>query len=277
MTRLPCQYSIVRFLPYAETGEFANVGVVLACPATGYFDFKLMPTKKTGRIRGFFDRLDTKIYRDALKYLGEELERLRALAMVNNDKAAIRQLFAGVVHPREALLRFGDTRVVMAENPAATLEQVFARLVERDFADKEYHDRLVDRGVRELLRKANLRDQFSDATIGNEDLHLAVPFAHVRDGRVQVAIKPLDLDKDEANKVFDVGGRLVDRIHRLAKRNLLPQDMLVAVREPLAPALESNIQAAVAEIETDLRNAGIRVERADNAAAITGFARAALN
>lgn len=275
MTRLPCQYAIVRFLPYAETGEFANVGVVLACPATGFFDFKLMPTRKTGRIRGFFDRLDVKIYRNALKYLDEELERLRELARVNNDKTAIRQLFAGLVHPRETLLRFGDTRVVMAEDPATTLEQVFARLVERDFADKEYHDRLIDRGVRELLRKANLRDQFSDATIGNEDLHLAVPFAHFRDGRVQVAIKPLDLDKDEANKVFDVGGRLVDRVHRLAKRHLLPQDMLVAVREP--HTLESNIQAAVVEIETDLKNAGIRVERADDATAITKFAQAALN
>ncbi len=197
------------------------------------------------------------------------------MARLTNDKAAIRQLFTGVVHPREALLRFGDTRVVMAENPATTLEQVFARLVERDFADKEYHDKLVDRGVRELLRKANLRDQFSDATIGNEDLHLAVPFAHFRDGRVQVAIKPLDLDKDEANKVFDVGGRLVDRVRRLAKRNLLPQEMLVAVREP--PNLERNIQAAVVEIETDLRNAGILVERADNETAITRFARAALN
>ncbi|MGH8147921.1 MAG: DUF3037 domain-containing protein, partial [Rhodanobacteraceae bacterium] len=27
MNRLACQYAVIRFLPYAETGEFANVGV----------------------------------------------------------------------------------------------------------------------------------------------------------------------------------------------------------------------------------------------------------
>lgn len=32
MNKLACQYAVVRFLPYAETGEFANVGVALACP-----------------------------------------------------------------------------------------------------------------------------------------------------------------------------------------------------------------------------------------------------
>ena len=77
MIRLACQYTIVRFLPYAETGEFANVGVVLACPATGYFDTRLLPTKNTRRITDFFDRLDKPIYRESLIYLGEEMERIR--------------------------------------------------------------------------------------------------------------------------------------------------------------------------------------------------------
>ncbi|TAM57619.1 MAG: DUF3037 domain-containing protein [Rhodanobacter sp.] len=46
MNRFACQYAIIRFLPYAETGEFANVGVVLACPATGYFGARLMPVNE---------------------------------------------------------------------------------------------------------------------------------------------------------------------------------------------------------------------------------------
>ena len=61
MNRLACQYTIIRFLPYAETGEFANVGIVLACPETGLLDARLMPTKKTGRITGFFEQLDKQI------------------------------------------------------------------------------------------------------------------------------------------------------------------------------------------------------------------------
>ena len=271
MTLVPCQYAIIRFLPYAETGEFANVGVVLACPVKGYFDFRLMPTRRTGRIHGFFEQLELKIYRDALKYMGEELERLRAMAANARNRDAVRQLFVGLVHPREALLRFGDTRVVMADDPEAMLEKLFARFVERDFAGKEYHDKLLERGVRELLRKAQLRAYFNEADIGNEDLRLPVPFAHVRDGRVQLAIKPFDLAKDEASKVFDAGGRLVDRINRLKKHELLPRDMLVAVKEPVV--MGKRVRAAVEEIEGDLRNAGVQVTRTDNADAITRFAK----
>jgi len=41
MKRAAARYAIVQFMPYPETGEFANVGVVLACPTQNYFGFKL--------------------------------------------------------------------------------------------------------------------------------------------------------------------------------------------------------------------------------------------
>ncbi len=37
----PCLYSIVRYAPYAETEEFANIGVLLCAPKENYFDFQL--------------------------------------------------------------------------------------------------------------------------------------------------------------------------------------------------------------------------------------------
>ena len=53
MNKLACRYAILKFLPYTETGEFANVGVVLACPATGFFGFKL-ETRRYARFTDFF-------------------------------------------------------------------------------------------------------------------------------------------------------------------------------------------------------------------------------
>ncbi len=47
MKQFVCNYAPVRFLPYRETGEFVNVGVVLHCPQTDFFGFRLIPTKKT--------------------------------------------------------------------------------------------------------------------------------------------------------------------------------------------------------------------------------------
>lgn len=273
MNRLACQYAIIRFLPYAETGEFANVGIVLACPETGFLDARLMPTKKTGRITSFFEQLDKQIYRDTLNYLDDELQRVRQMVRdaVHRDAGAlVKQMFAGLTRPREALLRFSETRVVLTEDPAVTLDKVFARFVERDFADKRYHDKLVERGVRELLQRANLREYFKLAAVGSESLHIQVPFVHMRDGQPTHAIKPLDLGKDEANQVYEHGGHWLERVRRLGKHELLPDAMLFAVKVP-APA-DIAVRRAADEIVSDLREAGVIVAEAADATAIIRFA-----
>lgn len=276
MKPFACQYAIIRFLPYAETGEFANVGVVLACPATGYLDACLMPLKKTGRITGFFERLDKRIYREAMNYLREELDRINKLTQEHAEsgrKAITQQIFAGLTKPREALLRFSDVRVILAGQPDETLNALFARFVERDFASKDYHDQILNRGVRETLRKANLRDLFVEARIGNDDLHVNVPFVHRRGEHAQLAIKPLDLAKDEPNKVFEIGGHWVDRVRRLAKRKLLPEKVLFALNLPDPGELAT--RRAADEIVCELREQGIKIAAVTDTAAIAEFAAGA--
>ena len=273
MNRLACQYAIIRFLPYAETGEFANVGIVLACPETGFLDARLMPTKKTGRITGFFEQLDKQIYRDTLKYLDDELQRVRQMvrdAGHRDGGVLVKQMFAGLTRPREALLRFGEIRVVLAEDPTVTLDKLFARFVERDFANKQYHDKLLERGVREVLVRANLREYFKPAEVGSESLHIQVPFVHIRDGRPTHAIKPLDLGKDEANQVYEHGGHWLERVRRLGKHELLPDAMLFAVNVPALA--DTAVRRAADEIVSDLREAGVLVAEAADATAITQFA-----
>ncbi len=273
MNRLACQYAIIRFLPYAETGEFANVGIVLACPETGFLDARLMPTKKTGRITGFFEQLDKQIYRDTLNYLDDELQRVRQMvcdAGHRDGGTLVKHMFAGLTRPREALLRFSETRVVLAEDPAVTLDKLFARFVERDFVNKQYHDKLLERGVREVLVRANLREYFKPAEVGSESLHIQVPFVHMRDGQPTHAIKPLDLGKDEANQVYEHGGHWLERVRRLGKHELMPDAMLFAVNVP-APT-DTAVRRAADEIVSDLREAGVIVAEAADATAIIQFA-----
>ena len=274
MTRLACQYAIIRFLPYAETGEFANVGVVLACPATGFLDARLMPTKNTRRIAGFFDQLDKRIYREALNYLDDELGRVRDVLRERPDgnvPAIVQQTFAGLTRPREALLRFSEVRVVLADDAEKMLDKLFACFVERDFVNRQYHDKVLERGVRDVLKRANLRDYFKPAEIGNEYLHIHVPFVHLRDGQPTLAIKPLDLAKDEPNQVFEHGGHWVDRVRRLQKHKLLPDGMLFAVKEPtFVDAIDT--RKAAEEIMAELRETGVDVVVATDVKAIIEFA-----
>ena len=204
-----------------------------------------------------------------------ELERIRELHRERADigPGFVQQTFAGLARPREALLRFSETRVVMADEPAATLEQLFARFVERDFVNKQYHDKILERGVREVLAQAKLRAYFNAGTIGTDELHIQIPFVHLRNGRPILAIKPLDLAKDEPNQVYEHGGHWVDRIRRLKKHALLPDETLFAVQRPATD--DTRILDAADEIVAELREQGVEVAAATDVKAITAFARAA--
>ena len=96
------RYSIVRFLPYAETEEFANVGVVLFAPGKRYFDFRL--NNKWRRIGAFFEPLERRVFAEGIRAFGEELQRTRALAMGmfgdSRGQAAAAGVFEDLVRPR---------------------------------------------------------------------------------------------------------------------------------------------------------------------------------
>jgi hypothetical protein len=150
------------------------------------------------------------------------------------------------------------------------LDKLFARFVERDFASKQYHDKLLERGVREVLVRANLREYFKPAEVGSESLHIQVPFVHMRDGQPTHAIKPLDLNKEDPNQVYEHGGHWLERVRRLGKHELLPGAMLIAVNVP-SPA-DTAVRRAADEIVSDLREARVMVAEAADAKAIVQFA-----
>lgn len=141
MKPIACRYAIVQFVPYTETGEFANVGVVLACPATGYFDFRLQ-TRRYGRITGFFDELHRDVYLTAIKTMQVELERIQRMVMtlpVDERRAdMVRNLLGALTHPREAMVWFGPVRPLLTADTAQQLTQLFDHYVDRAFATPEY-------------------------------------------------------------------------------------------------------------------------------------------
>ena len=83
MKKFACQYALLRFRPFVETGEFANVGVVMMAPEARFFGFRLL--KRYGRITQFFHQLDRKVYLEGRELFKEELDRftgeLRRLAL----------------------------------------------------------------------------------------------------------------------------------------------------------------------------------------------------
>lgn len=236
MKPLACQYSLVQFVPHFETGEFANVGVVLACPQTGYFHF-LLQDKKWKRVTGFFSAVDRTYYIRAVKTIELELSRVQAqlhLAPPQARAEAIRAQLARLTSPREAIIRFDRTRVLLTEDPEAELHKKYEHFVEHSFVTPEYVEQTMNARLRGLLTNLALEVPFRDARIGDDTLNARFDFVQTLDGQHRKIIKALNLSQNDANDIAAHGDIWAGKIERLRKRNELPQDVLfnVALPEP---------------------------------------------
>jgi hypothetical protein len=273
--KFACQYALLHFRPFVETGEFANVGIVLMAPEARFFGFRLL--KRYGRITKFFHQLDRKVYLEGRELFKEELDRiagdLRRLALDGRkpqpDVTLARNLFAELVRPREAMLQFAEQRVVLAENPKEKLGELFDHYIERNFVTKEYQERLLENTVRKLLFRARVGAQYQREKIGTPDFAVNFPFVLMADGKAQRIIKPLHLAQGDSTKVLTHGGQWVDKVRRLRKRNALPADVLFPVT---APAANSKPYEAFQEICDDLLEARVQVVPANDEGLILQFA-----
>lgn len=270
--QVACQYAIARFLPYAETGEFANVGVVLACPEAKVFLAKFAPVNRTQRITDFFEGLGPRIYREALKYMVKEAQRL--IDDVATGRLPAQFAFEGATRPREALMTFGHSRVILASTPQEALDTLYSRFIERDFATKEYHELMLTKGVSRLLATASLKSYFDDRAIGNDVYNVKFPFVSTHQDAPRVVIKPLFLAHDEPSKIYDHGGIWVTKIRRLKKHQLLPENTLFATDEATYDDNAKRRNAAQ-EITAELRDMGVKVVPASDNAGIIQFANLA--
>lgn len=235
MKKFACQYAIVRFLPYMETGEFANVGIVMLCPDADFFEFKLLA--RVRRITAFFEELDAGIYRRATSDFKLELKRIRNwLLQQQNQKMDVelaRHLFGELTRQREAMMRFDNVRVVLTDDPAQQLDELFGHYVERNFATKAYHEQLLDKTVRKVLLEAKLNKAYQPETLGDlNTYHAKLPFVHREGARAVKAIKPLYLAHEDPAQIYDHGWAWLGKVEKLRALHLLPEQVLFPVQGP---------------------------------------------
>ncbi|MCB4360701.1 DUF3037 domain-containing protein [Quatrionicoccus australiensis] len=275
MKKFACQYALLRFRPFVETGEFANVGIVMIAPEARFFGFRLL--KHYGHITRFFHQLDRKVYLDGKGLFKEELDRfageLRRLALdgrkTRPDIQLARNLFTELVRPREAMLQFAEQRVVLADNPKEKLGELFDHYIERNFVTKEYQERLLESTVRKLLFREQMGTKYQREKIGTPDFAVNFPFVLMAEGKAQRIIKPLYLAQGDTTKILNHGGQWVDKVRRLRKRNALPEDVLFPVT---APQAGTNAYDAFTEIRDDLVMIDVQVVPANDENGILKFA-----
>src|SRR5690606_16642933 len=121
--KLVCNYSILRFLPYPETGEFVNIGIVLLAN-NGEFRFKIINTRK--RVTHFFPTLDYRVYIRARSEVEDEMHRLTGFFAKHREQLSLlATTFRHLIHPRETMMRFSAPGTIATNDASETLEALF--------------------------------------------------------------------------------------------------------------------------------------------------------
>lgn len=122
-----CLYSIVRFAPFAETEEFANVGIVLSAPAVGRMEYRLA-RKNLKRVNQFFEC--SSLFAKAMEIAQNELDVVQAMTKEALESQIVNH-FRFLTEPKESLIRFSSMRSILVESFDLTLEELFGRYVDR--------------------------------------------------------------------------------------------------------------------------------------------------
>jgi hypothetical protein len=226
------RYAIIRFSPFAETEEFANIGVIAVDVAHGQIDYRIAP-KRFSRIRHFFDDKGYAAYAGAVALLELELGRisefLPSYGVWNGEHA-----FDEIVARRESSIRFSNPRVAQSE---ATLPhfiaQLYGRFVKRDFAI-DTPEVALTRDIRKALKRYHL-GFFKQIEIDDEVVSVRFPLAH-RSDRLR-AIRPLSFGHKRPMAIVDYAAHWRKRLGYLLERGqITPRDILIATQGPTPDA-----------------------------------------
>lgn len=277
--RLACHYSVLRFCPYPETDEFVNVGVVLACPSLGYFDGLRADLRRRGRVNRFFPELNPEVYKTVVHAWESLVEQQRRLPkdgqmLADFDQKQLRDVFLTLTRPRESILYYSEPRVILSDNPAAVLKDLFDAYVERRFANQpEYQEKVMCDRVERVLNEAKALDRYlKHEQVGDDVFHVRFPFVRRTDARARPlqAIKALHLDREDTTDLFHHADRWLSNVRRLRAAGTDPESLLFVLQGPQNRGPKH--AAAFDQVQHDLDQAKIPHVSVDAENAIRDFA-----
>ncbi|WP_454268571.1 DUF3037 domain-containing protein [Roseovarius sp. MBR-51] len=232
-------YTIVRFAPFSETGEFANIGIVLISPSLNYFDFKVQ-RKKYRRITAFFAEAYPKVYQSAVRNLCEELTRMRAattrdrkqLALNFEERSLTNLLLHELTRKKEGVIRFSEVRMVLAKDASSELERLYRYYVDRDFATPQYVEQIMEKEVRGSLKFLGLSDRYAEMRLRDGVYQARFPFVEMQGDAAHDVIKPISLKQERPESIIEHGNKWSYAVRRLRQSGVIRGSVLFPIRAP---------------------------------------------
>lgn len=222
-------YAIVRFRPYAETGEFANIGVIAVNLATSEMQFRLAP-KRFARIGHFFDTKAHQAYSSAIEELRIELPRAIEFLPRNYVRSSTVQ-FSGLIGSAESSITFSEPRTIKTDLDLDNLiAKLFDRFVRREFDRDEDIEARLTKDIRKKLHQFGIK-HFRTLTVADEIIPIRFPLAYYSSNLA--AIKPLAFDHKNPIHIIDYSAYWKKRlIYHLEKGNIQPGNLYLAIEPP---------------------------------------------
>ena len=259
--KVACNFTILRFLPYTEPGEFVNLGVALVCPELHWCDYRL-ETRRVDRITDFFPELkqNKAAFLEGRRLFRDELDRIRK--MLNDGKDAnqfrfrddanlINQAFLNLVRPREEVFCFSPPRTCLTDDPNAELDKLFKFYVERGFAQrKDYQEALMTKRLTRVFSAKKVTG-LVEHTFVSYLCHVRFPFVRCAGERYVRAIHPIDLAKQETPKIVERADNWKNKLQRLKGVADHPEEVLLVFRQPQAGKQLDVCQQMCKELEQE--------------------------
>ncbi len=268
MNKITCNYSIIRFLPHPEIGEFANIGIVLYIPAYQGLVYKLLNPTQSERVTHFFKQINKSLFHDTLQIIQDELERIQKLLAQTTHIEV--NLYNELIRPRQDIIRYSDNRVLLTNDPDKELTELFDYYVHHQFTQQNKYENQMIKRVRSLLQQHKLADQFKADYVGEKNKY-SLYFPFVSRNSQKTIIKPIHFMQRGSKKLIDHGLVWLGKITQLKRYGYIqPENTLFAYQAP--DTQNSELVEAFEEIRTQFEDTGIVMADIKQPQQITDFA-----
>lgn len=136
-------YTVLRYVHDTTTGEFANVGVALLAPEARYVSALCRSTY--GRLGKVFPGMNGEAFKSLMRFIQSRFEEmgtnLRQGLPFEKTPASVMPLAHSVLPPDDSSLQWSEPGSGITEDPSATLESIYARMVTRYDETPQYERR----------------------------------------------------------------------------------------------------------------------------------------
>ncbi|WP_032093137.1 DUF3037 domain-containing protein [Necropsobacter rosorum] len=246
--KTPILYSFVRFLPFFESGEFVNIGLLMCEPGAKTLTYRLVK-KNDVRVNHFFRQ--SKIFYDVQPVINEQLKYIVAKIAAEPFKTSDEMInfFYHYTEQKDGLFQFSNAAVGLVEDPAIKFDELYEKFIRGACVPTESQETHIIREYKRLFKEQNnqLLAQYKEHLVQGDTAKFKFPLAlqHAETKEILKGIKPLAFDQTETAGMIEHCDNWVAKINRASEEGLLKRDNILFALDTADTDSKANILTTI--------------------------------